>query len=62
MEENKLKRARIQKPVGEPITKAKIRTPDKNDKILELAKAGYNINQIGAMLNVHTQYIKDLLK
>jgi|32_taG_2_1085360.scaffolds.fasta_scaffold291973_2 hypothetical protein len=61
MEENKQPRKRVQKPVGEPMTKAKVRTPDKNDRILELASAGFNVNQIGSMLGVHTQYIKELL-
>jgi len=61
MEENKEPKKRIKKPVGKPMTKAKVRTPDKNDRILELANAGFNINQIGSMLGVHTQYIKDLL-
>ena len=55
MEENKPKRERIKKPVGEPMTKAKVRTPDKNEKIIELYNQGFNINQIGSMLGVHTQ-------
>lgn len=58
MEENKPKRERIK---AKPISKAKLRTPDKDDRILELYSEGKNINQIGAMLQVHTQYIKELI-
>ena len=61
MEEQKQPRKRVQKPVGEPMVKAKLRTPDKDEKIIELVNGGFNINQIGSMLGVHTHYIKELI-
>jgi len=58
MEENKPKRERI-KPT--PVAARKLRAPDKKDKIIELYDSGFNINQIGAMLAVHTVYVKDVI-
>ena len=53
------KRKRISQ---KPMTSSRKPTSlDKNDKILELAASGFNVNQIGSMLGVHTQYIKELL-
>jgi len=58
MEDNKPKRERI-KPT--PVASRKLRAPDKKDKIIELYDSGFNINQIGAMLAVHTVYVKDVI-
>ena len=59
-ENNKPKRERI-KPT--PVAKSpKPKATDKDDKIKELASAGFNINQIGSMLAVHTEYIKSVLR
>ncbi len=58
MEENKPKRERIK---AKPVASRKLRAPDKKDKIIELYDSGFNINQIGAMLAVHTVYVKDVI-
>ena len=58
MEENKPKRERIK---AQPVVSRKLRAPDKNDKIIELYDSGFNINQIGSMLAVHTVYVKDVI-
>jgi len=36
--------------------------PEKDAKIIEMWNSGFNVNQIGSMLAVHTQYINELLK
>lgn len=59
MEENKPKRERIK---AKPVASRKLRATDKNDKIIELHDSGFNINQIGSMLALHTHYVKDVIK
>lgn len=61
MEENKIPRKRVQKPKAEPIAKVKLKTPDYDDRIIELVNGGFNVNQIGSMLGIHTEYIKQLI-
>jgi len=59
--EEKPKRKRVN--TATPMTSSpKPKAPDKDTKIIELYDDGFNINQIGAMLTVHTQYVKDLIK
>ena len=60
MEENKPKRERINPT---PVAKSpKPKATDKDNKIIDLYDSGFNINQIGSMLAVHTQYVKELIK
>lgn len=52
MEESKPKKA---------VKKVEDRVVNIDTRIIELYNSGFNVNQIGSMLHVHTQYIKDLL-
>lgn len=44
-----------------PITQAKLKPADKHDDIIRLANEGKNINQIAAMLTLHSQYVKQVI-
>jgi len=48
------------KKVTKKVEAPKEKTMD--EKIFELYNQGFNINQIGSMLYVHTQYIKQLIE
>lgn len=54
---------KVKKPVGEPIAKVKpkMKGHPLDAKIIELLNEGKNVNQVGAMLTVNTQYIKELI-
>lgn len=59
MEENKTTKKKTVKNPTQKVVEKKVKTLD--DKIIDLANAGFNVNQIGSMLATHTTYIKDLL-
>lgn len=58
MEEKKPKRERIK---AKPVAARKLRSTDKIDKIIELYDSGFNINQISAMLTLHSQFVKQTI-
>ena len=58
-ESSKPKRKRVK---AKPMTSSpKPKVPEQDQKIIDLANGGFNVNQIGSMLGIHTHYIKDLL-
>jgi len=54
MEENKTTKKAIKKVVTP-------KEPTLDDKIIDLLNGGFNVNQIGSMLGIHTEYIKQLI-
>lgn len=59
VESSKPKRTRVK---AKPMTSSpKPTVPEQDQKIIDLANGGFNVNQIGSMLGIHTHYIKDLL-
>ena len=54
------KRTRI--TTAKPVAKSpKPKATDKVDKIIELADAGFNVNQIASMLALHSQFVKQTI-
>lgn len=55
-----VKRTRIK--TAKPVAKSpKPKATDKVDKIIELSAGGFNVNQIAAMLAVHSQFVKQTI-
>lgn len=55
-----IKRTRIN--TAKPVAKSpKPKAPEQVDKILELADAGFNVNQIASMLALHSQFVKQTI-
>jgi hypothetical protein len=59
MEENKTQKV-VEKKIAKKVSKPVVKKTE--DKIIELHDGGFNINQIGSMLAVHTQYVKTVIQ